>query len=124
MFRLPPELDPSSFAAPAPIRVASIREAQAARHAAVDPVAMAAALPAPLRRILLLAADDVAGRGYPVWAIAAVAGWSDEVTFARADRLSRLRLVQLRLAYEDRDMDVIPTPAGRRVAALLLAWRS
>lgn len=124
MFTLPPELDDRLFASPDPVRVASIREANRARYAPVDPVATAAVLPAPLRRILLLAADDVAGRGYPVWAIAAVAGWSDEVTFARADRLSRLRLVQLRLAYDDRDMDVIPTAAGRRVAALLISWRS
>ncbi|WP_342163129.1 non-ribosomal peptide synthetase [Methylobacterium sp. SD21] len=124
MFRLPPELDDSLFAAPAPVRVASIREAHVARYAPVDPVATAAALPAELRRILLLAADDIDGRGYPIWALEGVAGWSEEATYDRARRLAHLGLVRMRVAEDDRDIDVIPTAAGRVTAALLIAWRS
>lgn len=124
MFRLPPELDDNLFAPPAPVRVAGPAEAYRARYAPLDAVATAAALPADLRRILTLAADDVDGRGYPVWALAGVAGLPDAVAFGRAHRLSRLGLVRLCVAEDDRDMDVIPTALGRVAAALIRHWRS
>lgn len=123
MFRLPPELDDRLYASPAPIRVASIREAHSARYAPVDPVATAAALPAALRGILLLAADDIDGRGYPIWALEGVAGWSEEATYDRASRLARLGLVRMRVAEDDPDIEVIPTATGRLTAALIRSWR-
>jgi len=123
VFKLPPDLSDDTFALPAAIRVAGPAEAYRARYAPLDAVATAAALPPELRRLLLLASDDVAGRGYPVWALAAVAGVPDTAAFGRAYRLSKLGLVTLRVAYDDRDMDVIPTACGRVAAALLLSWR-
>ncbi|MEE7475893.1 hypothetical protein [Methylobacterium hispanicum] len=124
MFKLPPELDDTLFVPPAPVRVAGPGEAYRARYAPLDAVATAAALPAALRRLLLLASDDVAGRGYPVWALQAIAGLTEEDTFSRAHRLSRLGLVRMRVAEDDRDIEVIPTALGRVTAALILSWRS
>ena len=123
MFTLPPELDDALFLPTAPVRVAGPAEAYRARYAPLDAVATAAALPAELRRILVLAADDIDGRGYPVWALAGGAGWSDELAFARARRLSRLGLVRLLVAEVDRDIEVIPTATGRVAATLLHSWR-
>lgn len=122
MFDLPPELCDDNWTHPAPVRVASIREAQAARHAPVDPVATAAALPYRLRRILLLACDQWLGWGYPVWSLASVTDWSKADVIAIGRRLAGLGLAEVQEV--DGVTWIKPTTAGRVAAALIRFWRS
>lgn len=102
-------------------RVADLFETDWHRRIRPNPTAAAAAMPYPLRRIILLTSERAGG--LPVWAIAGIAGWPDSLALALAERLRAQRLVRIRVAEDDRNFDVIQTDAGRAVAQVLVSWR-
>lgn len=104
----------------APAHVANLFEADWHRRVRPNPVKMAAAMPYPHRRIILLAADRPAGLA--VWAIAGIAGWPVSLALAMAERLRAQRLVRLQMGEDDENIDVMPTHAGRAVAQVLTNW--
>lgn len=90
------------------------------RRCRPDPRTTAAALPAPLRRVLTLAAEHPAG--LPVWAVAGIAEWPESLVTAVGERLRERGLARVRVA-EGGDAEIVPTATGRAVAAVLYAWR-
>lgn len=104
----------------APARVADLFDMQRVRRCRPDPRTTAAALRAPLRRVLTLAAEHPAG--LPVWAVAGIAEWPESLVVAVGERLRERGLARVRIA-EDEEAEIVPTPAGRQVAAVLTAWR-
>ncbi|MBB3905317.1 hypothetical protein [Methylobacterium brachythecii] len=107
----------------APAHVAGIRETRLLRSIAPHPVATAAALPSRLRRLLVLAADGVAGRGVPVWGLMGVTGRPEADVVADVDTLCRRGLVTLTLPPDDLDIEARPTVFGHRVAAAIVSTR-
>jgi hypothetical protein len=107
--------------AAAPARVADLFDLDLVRRRCrPDPRATAAALHAPLRRVLTLAAEHPAG--LPVWAIAGIAEWPESLVTAVGERLRERGLARVRVA-EGGDAEIVPTAAGRAVAAVLTSWR-
>ncbi|ACB80021.1 non-ribosomal peptide synthetase [Methylorubrum populi BJ001] len=90
------------------------------RRCRPDPKVTAAALPAPLRRVLTLASEHPAG--LPVWALAGIAEWPESLALTVGERLRERGLARVRVA-EGGDAEIVPTAAGRAVAAVLYAWR-
>ncbi len=90
------------------------------RRCRPDPAVTAAALPAPLRRVLTLAAEHPAG--LPVWALAGIAEWPESLVLTVGERLREQGLARV-LVAEGGDAEIVPTATGRAVAAVLYAWR-
>lgn len=105
----------------APARVADLLDlATVRRRCRPDPRTAAAALPAPLRRVLTLACEHPAG--LPVWAVAGIAEWPESLVVTVAERLREKGLARI-LGAAGEDAEVVPTATGRAVAAVLYAWR-
>ncbi|MGA4555223.1 non-ribosomal peptide synthetase [Methylorubrum aminovorans] len=129
-----PDTPPNPFAAAREARMAVVAADRAAparvadqfdlnlvhRRCRPDPRATAAALHAPLRRVLTLACEHPAG--LPVWALAGIAEWPESLVVAVGERLRERGLARVHLA-EDGDAEVVPTATGRQVAAVLHSWR-
>ncbi|WP_375274360.1 non-ribosomal peptide synthetase [Methylorubrum thiocyanatum] len=105
-------------------RVAGLADLRRVRRTPLHPVAMAAALPATERRLLVLAAD--AANGLPVWALAGVTGLPEATVRASLDSLARRELGGLGVlpTFDDVDDPFVLTADGHAVALALRSWRS
>lgn len=105
-------------------RIVIESEACRAHRIPPRPVAAAAALPADLRRLLLLITKGRGPDGLPAWARAWQLGWPPARVVSGLLALVRRRLALMKARHDPADLDAILTDAGRRDAALVSNWRT